>query len=747
MKRRGALAALLLLLLAGLWHPARAQNLEFHPPGKATDPRTALAMRDLAQRMIPVYQDPDRQRYLANLSALQLVAGSDAAAYAARLSLADLHRRTPAGPWIEPLAYDLHARARALVAEEGIPYAQGFSRSFQAAVSPLDDLSAYRLIEWLKTPPAVYQDALQRALDQRRGQDRISMPDALALIWTYLAFDAHRSFAPYIPALAAADDQRRYVTDGNVLIHMRGGASLSGLLVRPRNAAARLPTLLTLTLEPGHQGEALETAAHGYAGLVARPLAQGSDPLVPYEHATAEAHAVLGWIAAQPWSDGRVGMYGSGYSAFTAWAAARRAPPALQALLVASAIAPGIDGPMEGGIFRNAACRWLISLAHPQDEAPDGDPARGRQLDARWYVSGRPYRELDRLFGSPSAVFQRWLHHPSYDRYWRSMIPGPRDLARLSIPVLTLTGYYDALEAGALYYFSEHHRYNAHADDTLLVGPYDSEALVSKPPVVLGGYPLDPAALIDLGELRYQWFDHVLRQGPRPPVLAGRVNYELMGADTWRHVGSLDAASGALTLHLVPGPRSGLLQRQAPDPRAFIQQTVDLAARAPVPQLALAPQILTGSLISRDSVAYVSDPLPQALDLAGQPTLQLDFRTNKRDLDLTVTLYEQLTTGQYLKLYSPAYEQRASYARDRSARRLLVPGARERLILRGPRLVGRRVQAGSRLVLVLGVKKRPDEEINYGTGKDVSQESLADARRPLTIRWYGESHLALPLGR
>ena len=47
--------------------------------------------------------------------------------------------------------------------------------------------------------------------------------------------------------------------------------------------------------------------------------------MLPYEHDGAEARAVIGWIAQQPWSDGRVGMYGSGYSAFAAWAAAKRA--------------------------------------------------------------------------------------------------------------------------------------------------------------------------------------------------------------------------------------------------------------------------------------------------------------------------------------------------------------------------------------------------------------------------------------
>ena len=40
------------------------------------------------------------------------------------------------------------------------------------------------------------------------------------------------------------------------------------------------------------------------------------------------------------------------------------------------------------------------------------------------------------------------------------MIPYRGDFARIDIPVLTTTGYYDGGQIGALYYFREHHRYN-----------------------------------------------------------------------------------------------------------------------------------------------------------------------------------------------------------------------------------------------------------------------------------------------
>src|SRR5271167_4258560 len=84
-------SALLLALLAALaWlSPAGAQEVDFHAPGSTSDSQLAATMRDLAERILPVYQEPDANRYLNNLSALQLVAGSIDSAWSTRQSLMD----------------------------------------------------------------------------------------------------------------------------------------------------------------------------------------------------------------------------------------------------------------------------------------------------------------------------------------------------------------------------------------------------------------------------------------------------------------------------------------------------------------------------------------------------------------------------------------------------------------------------------------------------------------------------------
>ncbi len=55
------------------------------------------------------------------------------------------------------------------------------------------------------------------------------------------------------------------------------------------------------------------------------------------------------------------------------------------------------------------------------------------------------------------------------------------------------------------------------------------------------------------------------------------------------------------------------------------------------------------------------------------------------------------------------------------------------------------MQPGSRIVVSINVIKQPGMQINYGTGKDVSDETIADAKEPLWIRWFGDTFVEVPI--
>ena len=49
------------------------------------------------------------------------------------------------------------------------------------------------------------------------------------------------------------------------------------------------------------------------------------------------------------------------------------------------------------------------------------------------------------------------------------------------------------------------------------------------------------------------------------------------------------------------------------------------------------------------------------------------------------------------------------------------------------------------MIISLAINKHPGAQINYGSGKDVSDESIEDAGEPLRIEWLGASHIDIPL--
>jgi uncharacterized protein len=730
---------------------ASAPELDFRPPASVGDPSTPAVMRDLAERLLPVYQDLDSDRYLANLSALQLVAGNYAAASESRQALKERRRRADAGrPINRSVIYDIYALAKANETETKVPFAQAFTKAYKDWVPRLSDLDAYALTKWFETPLPVLRENLQRAFDQQRARDSISQSDAVQLLWTYLAYDAFRTFGPLVDLLDASDDRARYSADNEILIKTADGATISAVLVRPNGPAKPLPALLEFTFDDS-QNYAKECAAHGYVGVIAYPRGNGKslDQVLPFQKDGEDVRAVIDWIAKQPWSDGRVGMYGEGYGAFAAWAAAKRLPLALKAIATSAAIAPGIDMPMTGNIFQNSAYRWSLCATNSKESVEEtcSDEEVWRALDQKWYRSGKRYRDLGRTHGEPNPIFIRWLNHPSYDLYWQKMIPYREQFAHIGIPVLTMSGYYAANEAGDLYYFLQHTRYDRHADHTLVIGPYDDATLQGTIAPTLHGYQLDSAAAVDLHELRYQWFDHIFKGAAPPALLTDHVNYQVMGANEWQHAASLDAmASGSLKLFLGSTPVEGIypLTQRKPAHPGIVHQTVSLTDRSDAGWMP-PTELISKSLAVPNGVMFESEPLPQATVVSGLFSGRLDLTVNKMDVDLNITLYEHSAQGDYLRLFSPRYEFRASYARDRVHRHLLEAGVRQVLAFKSERMTSRQLQAGSRLVVVLAVSKRPDREINYGSGNDVSEESIGDGKIPIKIRWFGDSYIELPI--
>jgi predicted acyl esterase len=255
---------------------------------------------------------------------------------------------------------------------------------------------------------------------------------------------------------------------------------------------------------------------------------------------------------------------------------------------------------------------------------------------------------------------------------------------------------------------------------------------------VVDGYAIDPAARIDLQAVRLKWFDHVFYDAPLPKLLSNRINFEVMGADTWRHVASLaQMPEQHVRLYLTDqreGPRFRFTHvapiSGAPELQVNFADRSDAKYEPPADQ----PD-------TRNALVFITEPITRPTEVDGLFQGLFKLTTNKRDFDLAIDFYEERANGRYLPLAS--YLGRASYMADRSQRHLLTPKHPTTLAFQSQTLTARLLEPGSRIVAVVGVPKRPETQINYGTGKDVSDETIADAKTPLRVRWLSGSYIDL----
>lgn len=709
------------------------------------------AMANLARQTLQATQG-QRESDLNERLCLQLQAQDPEAALATAATLRGWKRGPlePNGSLHAPL-HELFARTR-LAELRGASGDAALEQAFANMVRGRSDREVYRLAWALVGDAAFFERRLKDQWEGLRTHPKLTKDEAIRLLRTAQLRDAFARLLPKAAALMAAEEARRYVVEDDVHIKLPSGVTLCATLVRPRSTT-KLPTAFEFTIYANEYNlsEAMHSASEGFVGLVAnsRGKRHSQAPVEPYEHDGEDAAAVIDWIASQPWSNGRVGMYGGSYDGFTQWAAAKHHPEALTSIMPSVAVAPGIDVPMEGGVFQTFVYKWIpyVSRLPLLDEEGYSDNKHWNGLTQAWFESGRPYRDLDAIDGTPNPIWQRWLDHPTYDAFWQRMTASEKDFAAINIPVLSTTGYFDGCLLSALHYFNAHTAQRPDARHYFLVGPYNHIGAQRQSADVFGGYAIDPSARIDIVALRYQWLDHTLRGGPRPAPLQGRVNYQVMGADQWKHASSVAAmAAEKLTFHLEAGESDlahRLVLKTPANPRSA-ELKVDLTERKTEnggqPELIEAKEIDTSNCIT-----FTSDPLKAPMEMSGLFEGCLALRTNKKDFDLNLQLYERMADGRcFLLSY---FIGRASQIRDRHRRQLLRPGKEIEIPFRSGRLVSRRLSAGSRLVLLVGIIKQAGAQVNYGTGKDVSLESVKDAGEPLMIHLSPKSNLILPVSR
>lgn len=466
------------------------------------------------------------------------------------------------------------------------------------------------------------------------------------------------SFA--LPATCARGADTVLETD--VRVPMRDGVELSTDILRPAGAGT-FSTMLVRT--PYDKGEAIrdqgEYPRHGCAAVIqdVRGRYKSGGEFYAFINEADDGFDTIEWIAAQPWSDGRVVMSGGSYLGIVQLQAALARPPHLAAIMPAVPTGGNLERLVfHGGELRQELVQgWMIGMAKSstrviRNEAPADELREWRpQTDPKKYFWRLPLRDPGALRLGGEKYVEAWSDIVASWRdasKWKAM-DATKHASRIEVPVMMFEGWYDIFvqETIELWRALRRSRTDVGAAPVhLLVGPWAhgiGEA---------AGDREFPDARKEVNAWREAWRKHYLLgepMDPLPPMKFYVINSKRwIDTDVWPPAGSRPTP-----VYLV---RDGDDRRLSLDASAGKGELSRFTSDPEDPVLTLGGNNLTvdsgiadhQSLGERDDVlVFMTDPLDEDVTIAGEVRANLFVSTDGPDTDFTALLadYDERTTN------------------------------------------------------------------------------------------------------
>ncbi len=567
----------------------------------------------------------------------------------------------------------------------------------------------------------------------------------------------------------------------DVPVPMRDGVRLYADIYRP-DTPGRYPVLLQRTpydkTAPAARTlvmDAIRAASHGFAVVIqdgrGRHTSEGE--FYPFMNEMEDGYDTVEWCAAQPWSTGKVGMYGRSYVGATQWLAAASCPPSLAAISPGQTASDYYEGwTYQGGALASGfLISWGLSrlvLANlPKLTQDKGVPPEKREelieavdgmKEAFQYL---PLKEFPYLKDGVAPYFYDWLAHPQDDEYWRQWRIQDYH-SRIGVPAFNLGGWYDIFLKGTLLNFvgmqeggaSE----RARSGQRLIIGPWHHGNPESESGQFYFGFMASGAA-IDLDGQQLRWFDHWLKGEDNGLEKEAPVRIFVMGENVWRDEWEWPLArTQYVDYYLHSGGKSntlsgdGILTPEPPNDEPSDLFLYD--PRDPVPSrgggLCCGPSFVPGGAFDQreiearpDVLVYTTPPLEVDTEVTGPITVTLYAASSASDTDFTAKLVDVCPCGCSRNLADGII--RARYRDSLSTPTFMEPGqvynftidlvATSNLFERGHRI---RLEVSSsnfpRFNRNLNTKTEPWEE---AIPQPALQRVLHDSQHP--------SHVTLPI--
>ncbi len=540
-----------------------------------------------------------------------------------------------------------------------------------------------------------------------------------------------------------------------VSMKTRDGVTLIADVYRPE-AEGRYPTLLQRTPydRKGATMDAMYLAGRGYTVVLQDTRGRfGSEgEFYPFRHEAQDGYDTIEWAAAQPWSNGKVGMFGGSYVGATQMLAATTKPPHLVAVFPYVTADEYYEGwTYQGGALMEwFASSWSSGLAVDtlrRKSAPGTGPLE--------WVKRDPLREYP-LLQPPdprdlAPYFRDWVTHEADDDYWKAV--RVRDhFGEMTIKGLHGAGWHDIFLRGSIRNYlglrEQAATQEAREGQRLLVGPWAHAA--TSPEGKIGDVVFGKAAVLDMAETIGEWFDYAL-QDVQNRFAGKRVRLFVMGDDVWRDEDEFPLSRARESrFFLAPGAGrvGGLLVEKAPRKAPPSEYEYDPAN--PVPtlggRLCCGTAMQPGPTDQRpnegrpDVLVFSSPPFVRELEITGFVSLELYAASSAPDTDFTALLVDVGPDG-YARLLTDGIV-RARYRKSTAGPPVpLTPGQVEkyRIDLWATSNV---FKAGHRMRVYVSSSNFPRFDPNRNTGEPIAdatggvkarQTIFHDAARPSAL--------------
>lgn len=552
-----------------------------------------------------------------------------------------------------------------------------------------------------------------------------------------------------------------------VKIPMRDGVKLNGTVYKPKPQAEPLPVVFTFTpyISDTYHERGMYFSRNGYVYVLVDVRGRGNSEgkFEPFVNEGRDGHDVVEWLAKQPWSNGKVTMWGGSYAGFDQWTVLKEFPPHLSTIVPVASAHPGVDFPFQNNIFTSYETQWLTYTSGVASQANlFGEGSYWRQKFAEMYNAHAAFRELDKIVGNPSPIFQKWLDHPIPDAYYDAMVPSAEQYKQMSVPILSITGHYDGDQPGAMEFYKRHMRYGtaqAKENHFLIIGPWD-HAGTRTPRREVGGLRFGEASMLDMNKLHREWYDWTMKNGKKPEFLKNRVAYYVVGpgAENWKYADSLESISNekrTLYLHSAGGTsdvfNAGFLRADSPGeqkPDTWVYDPLDTrpGEREKQPAQNYVLDQTTAMNLMGNGAVYHTAQFAEATEISGYIKLTAWIALDVPDTDFAAGLYEIQPDGTSVQLTFQLF--RARYRESLREEKLAKPGEVNRYVFDKFMWFSRRIMKGSRLRLVIACPNSIQVQKNYNSGGVVANESGKDARTAHVTLYHDASHpssLELPI--